>query len=189
MSENNEEVIQEEQIEPSVDPCLIKIEDLPKGKDPYKKINNKPFATIFSILILGIVIWIFVPKAWPLSVFMIVLALIALIFAKSYIQFEFYDDYFVIYPEKKDGTCLKIKWDDVVEWTTSEAQGSSHALTLQLKNPNRVKLISINSVGTVSSVFNKKIGNLETGAKQREAIRKKTAEWKWFWQKKNKGDE
>lgn len=169
-----------------IDPCTINISDLPKNEKPYKKLNGKPYTSILVIFILGVLLLIFIPSTWMLSVFMIALSILSFFSTKNYIQFEFYDSYFVIYPVKEDGTCLKINWSDVLEWTVSEVQGSSNTLTLRLDHPTRVKLIPIYSTSSVYGAMNKKVAEKEVNYQKREAFRQKTAKWKWFWQKDKK---
>lgn len=187
MNEINEEnVIQDDRPVEVVDPCTVNIANLPQGEKPYQKINGKPLTSIFVIFIIGILLLIFVPSTWFLSVFMIGLSIVSFVVTRSFIQFEFYNNYFVIYPVKEDGTCLKINWSDVLEWTVAESQGSSNALTLRLDNPSRVKIIPIYSTNAVYGAMNKKVADKETTHQKREAFRKKTSNWKWFWQKDKK---
>ncbi len=174
------------QLEEPVEPCKINISDLPVGDTPYKKLSGKPITSILIVFTVGLLLLIFAPSTWVLGVFMIAMSILSYVVTKSYTQFAFYNNYFVIYPTKEDGTCMKVNWSDIEEWTVSEAQGSSNALTLRLKNPSRVKVVPVYSVSSVYAQMNKKLPNLETTYQKREAFRKKTANWKWFWQKKNK---
>lgn len=169
-----------------IDPCTINISDLPQGEKPYKKLNGKPYTSIFVIFILGVLLFVFIPSTWMLSLFMIALSILSFFATKNYIQFEFYDSYFVIYPVKADGTCMKVNYEDVLEWTVAESQGSSNTLTLRLNNPSRVKLIPVYSVNSVYGAMNKKLAEKEINYQKREEFRKKTANWKWFWQKNKK---
>ena len=49
-----------------------------------------------------------------------------------------------------------------------------------------LKIIPIYSTNAVYGAMNKKVADKETTHQKREAFRKKTSNWKWFWQKDKK---
>ncbi len=53
------------------------------------------------------------------------LALFVQVKGKSYIQFAFYPDYFVVFTQEDSDHCQKIDWKDVQEWTIDTNHGTA----------------------------------------------------------------
>ncbi len=53
------------------------------------------------------------------------LALFVQVKGKSYIQFAFYPDYFVVFTQEDSDHCQKIDWKDVKEWTIDTNHGTA----------------------------------------------------------------
>lgn len=87
---------------------------------PLQTINGKPVFAIWTAMILGIVLliagWWF-HGAIVLGILLCALALFVQIKGKSYTQFAFYPDYFVVFNQEDPDHCQKIARQDVQEWT------------------------------------------------------------------------
>lgn len=121
-------------------------------------------------MILGIVLliagWLF-HGAIVLGILLCALALFVQIKGKSYTQFAFYPDYFVVFDPADPDHCQKIARQDVQEWTIDTNHGTTQTLKVKVSAYNQ----SLLSSHRVYRIFHKRFPDLETAEIRRQEFR------------------
>ncbi len=98
------------------------------------------------------------------------LALFVQVKGKSYIQFAFYPDYFVVFTQEDSDHCQKIDWKDVKEWTIDTNHGTAQTLQVRLAS-------------CPVPLFHQKFPDLETAEIRRRMFRQKASQGSLFHRK------
>ncbi len=166
-------------------PCMMKTADLP-DEEPLKTLNGKPYSAILTAFFLGIALFIagwWYHGAIVLGALVTGLALFVQVKGKSYIQFAFYPDYFVVFTQEDSDHCQKIDWKDVKEWTIDTNHGTAQTLQVRLAScpvPLRVPLLSSHRL---YHIFHQKFPDLETAEIRRRMFRQKASQGSLFHRK------
>lgn len=154
-------------------PGVMNTADLP-ADHPLQTINGKPVFAIWTAMILGIVLliagWWF-HGAIVLGILLCALALFVQIKGKSYTQFAFYPDYFVVFNQEDPDHCQKIAWQDVQEWTIDTNHGTTQTLKVKVSAYNQPLLVPLLSSHRVYRIFHKRFPDLETAEIRRQEFR------------------
>lgn len=178
---NPEEAAEEKK--PSVRPFTVSVTQLPAGVVPYAEIHFKPYAIIYTMMAISVLMIVFnVLRA--LGIIMLALVLIVMIKVQDYIQFAFYQECLVIYHPGEHDTCQMIPFDQIAEWTILHHKSTGDTLYIHTKDNQDILEPAVHSSPVYQKMM-KRLPKLESQELKMEKMRlEKSNSFKVFHRKK-----
>jgi len=101
-------------------------------------VKNLPWEKQLAVGAFGLTIIIFAPHYWYLGVFLVVPAVLPLIFSTDYVTCKVYSDKLAALDPGNKDKCAVVKYEDIISYNMDIKQGSYVLLTLKGKNEGEI---------------------------------------------------
>ena len=126
----------------------LKKDNLPTDIKPEKQYDAKPIGFLVACFIFGSMLC-FDLRYLSFGVFLISIAIFALVFLPSRVLIEFYKDYMIVYYKVNQEDCYLIYYDEVVSWTYIKGRMKDYIyFELEEGETVRVASFSRNRIGS-----------------------------------------